>query len=201
MNPNKKKGHDRTTGLISVPRAQQKQISWLGTLFLDSSKSSYPDFPVGETSCRSVRAGLAAAAEHSEQIRMSSHTSDSHRVSSSGGASAQRQDAGREWLGMELLRTKQARKQGWEANISSRTSRCVLIFFSLLLRSLNVIILPLPLFDCYLPLLVAMWKRQHMWDWTGSTAEMLSSTHNSHRRVLIPSTGGSANVEAKLHSK
>lgn len=149
------KGHDRTTGLISVPRAQQKQISWLGTLFLDSSKSSYPDFPVGETSSRSVRAGLAAAAEHLEQIRMSSHTSDFHRVSSAAGASAQRQDAGGEWVGMELLRTKQARKQGWEASISSRMSRCVLIFFSRLPRCLNVIILHLPLFDCYLPLLVA----------------------------------------------
>lgn len=191
MNPSKKKGHDRTTGLISVPRAQQKQISWLGTLFLDSSKSSYPDFPVGETSCRSVRAGLAAAAEHSEQIRMSSHTSDSHRVSSSGGASAQRQDAGRGWLGMEPLRTKQARKQGWEANISSRTSRCVLIFFSLLLRSLNVIILPLPLFDCYLPLLVAYVEeaayvgldRQHSRDAEQHTQFSQACTDTLYRRL------------------
>lgn len=70
------KGHDRTAGLISAPRAQPTQISWLGTLLLDRSKSSYPDFPVGETSSRSVQAGLAAAAEHLEQIRMSSRTSD-----------------------------------------------------------------------------------------------------------------------------
>lgn len=70
------KGHDRTAGLISVPRAQQKQISWLGTLLLDRSKSSYPDFPAGETSSRTVQAGLAAAAEHLEQIRMSSRTRD-----------------------------------------------------------------------------------------------------------------------------
>lgn len=116
------KGHDRTTGLISVPRAQQKQISWLGTPFLDSSKSSYPDFPAGETSSRSVRAGLAAAAEHLEQIRLLSCPSDFHRVSSAARASAQRQDAGRGWLGMVLLRTKQTQKQCWGANISSRTS-------------------------------------------------------------------------------
>jgi len=70
------KGHDRTAGLISVPRAQQKQISWLGTLLLDRSKSSYPDFPAAETSSRSVQAGPAVAAEHLEQIRMSSHPGD-----------------------------------------------------------------------------------------------------------------------------
>lgn len=70
------KGHDRTTGLISVPRAQLKHISWLGTLVLDRSKSSYPDFPAGETSSRSIWAGLAAAAKHLEQIRMSTYTSD-----------------------------------------------------------------------------------------------------------------------------
>lgn len=69
------KGHGRIAGLISVPRAQQKPISWLGTLLLDRNKSSYPDFPMGGTSSRSVQAGLGTAAEHLKQIRMSSHTS------------------------------------------------------------------------------------------------------------------------------
>lgn len=70
------KGHDRTAGLISVPRARQKQISWLGTHLLDRSKSSYPDFPAGQTSSRPAQAGCAAAAEHLEEIRMSNCTSD-----------------------------------------------------------------------------------------------------------------------------
>lgn len=79
----------------------------------------------------------------------------SHHAASPGGEHAQRQDAGRGEVGTELLRTKQAWKQSREAKISSRMSPCVMIFFNLLPRSLDLIILHLPLFDCYLPLLVA----------------------------------------------
>lgn len=99
--------------------------------------------PCGGDKLQKSRSWSCRAAEHLEQMRMSSCTSDFHGVSSAAGASAQGQDAGRGEVGMELLRTKQARKQSWEANISSRTSWCVLIFFSLLPCSFYLIILHL----------------------------------------------------------
>lgn len=143
-------GRDRIAGLIPVPRAQQKPISWLGTLLLDRNKSSYPGFPAGGTSSRSVQAGLGAAAELLEQIRMSSRTSDFPSCRRPWWGHCPTTGCCKRGGGDGAIED-QVRKQSRQAKISSRMSQSVMIFLSLLPCSLNAIILHLPLFVicCY----------------------------------------------------
>lgn len=63
------KGHDRTAGLISVPRARQKQILGLAPISLTGVNRVILPSPQGRQAPALQRLVCAAAAAHLEQIR------------------------------------------------------------------------------------------------------------------------------------
>lgn len=122
----------------------KKQISWLGSLLLDSSKSSYPAFPAGKTSSKAVQPGLAVAAEHLQQIRIWNHSGyflPHSQSSREGGFRALECLKARCWW-KEKVRgfwspRRHLKMQGW---IFLKVFPCVIIPFGLLHPSSGVII-------------------------------------------------------------
>lgn len=77
-----------------------------------------------------------------------------------------------------------------------------MIFFGVLHHSLNIIILHLPLFACYLLLWVAYGEPAAVVGLdTQAHWRCLCSVCNSHKHILILCIIGSTNVQAKLHTK